>query len=180
MYHNHKYPKQISGEFPGGPGGQHSALLLQGAQVLSLVGELRSHMPHGVAKKKKKRYQNFTRRLNSGIKDSNHQVGIFFSMFSSLIRERSHYIINQVDKSHSNTAPDHEEIVSEAKSVKGRTGLQAVFHSRFKHSPSWAPRAVKLLTQQPQKIAFSKKLLQYPNQLMKLSDTCWCPLLLKL
>jgi len=30
-------------------------LPLQGAQVLFLVGELRSHMPHRVAKKKKKR-----------------------------------------------------------------------------------------------------------------------------
>ena len=31
-----------------------TALLLQGAWVLSLVGELRSRMPRGVAKKKKK------------------------------------------------------------------------------------------------------------------------------
>ena len=30
-------------------------LPLQGAQVLFLVGELRSHMPHRVAKKKKKK-----------------------------------------------------------------------------------------------------------------------------
>ena len=36
--------------------GSHSALPLQGARVQSLVGELRSHMLCGVAKKKKKWY----------------------------------------------------------------------------------------------------------------------------
>ena len=40
-------------DFPGGPGVK-TALPLQGAQVQSLVGKLRSHMPCGVAQKKKK------------------------------------------------------------------------------------------------------------------------------
>ena len=39
-------------DFPGGPMvRQDSSLPLQGVRVQSLVGELRSHVPQGVAKK---------------------------------------------------------------------------------------------------------------------------------
>ena len=38
-------------DFPGSP---DSMLLLQRMQVQSLVGELRSYMPHGAGKKRKK------------------------------------------------------------------------------------------------------------------------------
>ena len=38
-------------DFPGGPVVRLSELPMQGAHVQSLVGELRSHMPNGVAKK---------------------------------------------------------------------------------------------------------------------------------
>ena len=40
--------------FPGGPVVK-TALSMQRTQVRSLVGELRSHMPHGQKKKKKKK-----------------------------------------------------------------------------------------------------------------------------
>ena len=44
------------GDFPDDP--VVKILPVQGAWVQSLVGELRSHMLHGVAKKKKKRKEN--------------------------------------------------------------------------------------------------------------------------
>ena len=50
MLHGQSHKRSGSSQdFPG----LDSALPLQGAQVRSLVGELRSHMPHGKAKKKK-------------------------------------------------------------------------------------------------------------------------------
>ena len=55
LLHNEWLPglKCGIGGFPGGPV-VDSALSLQGAQVQSLVRELRSHMPHGAAKTKTK------------------------------------------------------------------------------------------------------------------------------
>ena len=44
-----------SGDFPGSPVVKIPRFHLQGAQVQSLVSELRSHIPHGRAKKKKKK-----------------------------------------------------------------------------------------------------------------------------
>ena len=41
-------------EFPGGPVVKKPLLPMQGVQVQSLVRELRSHVPWGVAKKQKK------------------------------------------------------------------------------------------------------------------------------
>ena len=41
-----------SQDFPGGACGYDSGLPLQGAQIWSLAEELRSCMPHGVAKNK--------------------------------------------------------------------------------------------------------------------------------
>ena len=43
-------------DFPGSPV-VDSVLPLQGAWVQSLAGELKAHMPHGMAKKKKKEYR---------------------------------------------------------------------------------------------------------------------------
>ena len=43
-------------EFPGGPVVRIPGFHCSGAQVRSLVGELRSHKPWGAAKKKKKEY----------------------------------------------------------------------------------------------------------------------------
>ena len=42
------------GDFPGGPKVKTSTLPMQAAQVPSLIRELRSHMPCGTAKKKKR------------------------------------------------------------------------------------------------------------------------------
>ena len=49
-----KHLRTVLGEFPGGPVVKGSVLPLHGAQVRSLVGELRSHMLPGTAKIKKR------------------------------------------------------------------------------------------------------------------------------
>ena len=46
--------KHLMGDFPGGPV-VDSLLPMQRAWVLSLIRELRSHMAHGMAKKRKKK-----------------------------------------------------------------------------------------------------------------------------
>ena len=45
------FKNQLAREFPGGPVVKTPRSQCSGAQVQSLVGELRSHMLHGVAKK---------------------------------------------------------------------------------------------------------------------------------
>ena len=50
--HTHTHTHTHLRDFPGSPVIK-TALPLQGTRVQSLVGELRSHMPHGMAKKTK-------------------------------------------------------------------------------------------------------------------------------
>ena len=63
-------------------------LPLPGAQVQYLVGELRSHKVHGVAKKKKK--------SNGGRKDSKYEVYIFGEIaIETETEERKTYILHK-------------------------------------------------------------------------------------
>ena len=61
-------------DFLGGPAVK-SALPMQGVQVQSLVGELRSHIAHAVAKKKKRKKGKIGRNIGTlGTKKHNKEI----------------------------------------------------------------------------------------------------------
>ena len=64
-----KNKKGRKSDFLGGPAVQ-TVLPMQGVQVQSLVGELRSHIAHAVTKKKKKKRKNWKEHKNVRYKET--------------------------------------------------------------------------------------------------------------